>query len=110
MGTHDLYALMPLTNHIVIGWRVPDDAQAELPAAFCDLAAFQLRMAMEGYFIRGAIAVGDAYVDEIAVFGEALIEAYEGESRLARDPRIILTESAVNSVRQLRDDHHHYRL
>ncbi len=99
MGRHDLYALKAFTDNIVIGWPVHDDAEAELAGAFSDLAAFQLRLAMEGYFIRGAISVGDAYVDEIAVFGEALIEAYDGERKLARDPRIILTESAVAAVK-----------
>jgi hypothetical protein len=44
--------------------------------------------------------VGKAYIDEIAVFGDALIEAYKGESELARDPRIILTSSAVEAVKR----------
>jgi hypothetical protein len=56
-------------------------------------------MAIEGFFVRGAISVGDAYVDDVAVFGDALVEAYEGEGR-ARDPRVILTDSAVEAVKQ----------
>lgn len=48
--------------------------------------------------MRGAISVGSAYVDEIAVFGGALLEAYAGESTLARDPRIVLTGSARQYV------------
>jgi hypothetical protein len=39
-------------------------------------------------------------VDEIAVFGNALNEAYLAESQLTRDPRIVLTRSAVDTVRQ----------
>ena len=57
-------------------------------------------MAIEGFFLRGALSVGDAYVDEIAVFGGALMEAYVAESTLARDPRIILTNTAIAAVKR----------
>ncbi len=57
-------------------------------------------MVVEGFFLRGALSVGDAYIDEIAVFGTALIEARDGESSLARDPRIILTSSAVEAIKK----------
>jgi hypothetical protein len=57
-------------------------------------------MALEGFFIRGAISIGEVYIDDIAVFGDALTQAHTGESRLARDPRIILTASAVTAVKQ----------
>lgn len=59
---------------------------------------FQLIMANDGYFIRGAISLAPAYIDDIAVFGEALNEAYIGESNQARDPRIILMPTATNAV------------
>ena len=57
-------------------------------------------MILEGYFVRGAISFGDVYIDEIAVFGPALIDAHNGEEKLARDPRIILTEEAVKIVKK----------
>ena len=99
-GEHyDLYALKAFTDNIVIGWPIGDDAENEIGDAFDKVGAFQFQMAIEGFFVRGGISVGDAYVDDIAVFGGALIEAYEGESKLARDPRIILTSSAVETVK-----------
>lgn len=96
----DRYALKAFTDNIVIGWPVRDDAESEFGDAFFKLGAFQFQMVLEGYFIRGALSVGNAYVDEVAVFGDALMEAYQGESSLARDPRIILTESAVKTTKQ----------
>ena len=57
-------------------------------------------MILNGFFVRGAISVGEAYIDEIAVFGEALIDAYVGESKVARDPRIVLTDKAVSLVKE----------
>lgn len=96
---HDLYALKAFTDNIVMGWPVRDDAEIEIGDAFDKVSSFQFQMAIKGFFVRGAISVGDAYVDDIAVFGGALIEAYEGESMLARDPRIILTSTAVETVK-----------
>lgn len=96
----DDYALKAFTDNIVMGWPIRDDAEYELECAFSKLAFFQLQMVTSGFFIRGAISVGTAYIDEIAVFGKALTEAHKGESSLARDPRIILTTSAVNAARE----------
>jgi hypothetical protein len=100
MRTTDFYALKAFTDNIVIGWPVHDDAESEFGSAFLKLGNFQFQMVLAGFFVRGAIAVGDAYVEETVVFGSALLEAYNGESKLARDPRIILTESAVAAAKQ----------
>ena len=107
----DLHALVAFTDNIVIGWPVDpwglpeieldpilDDAESQLGLAFMGLAGFQFEMANAGFFVRGAVAVGDAYVDEYCVFGEGLLEAHEGESSGARDPRIVLTPSARDRV------------
>ena len=95
LGKKDFYALKAFTDNIAIGWPINDDAEVEFGNAFMRLRQFQFQMTIDGFFLRGALSVGDAYVDEIAVFGDALTEAYIGESKIARDPRIILTNSAV---------------
>jgi len=57
-------------------------------------------MANEGFFIRGAISIGDVYIDDTVVVGKGFTEAYNGECQLARDPRIVLTDSSVKAVRK----------
>ncbi|MGI0014730.1 MAG: hypothetical protein ACREBU_15010 [Nitrososphaera sp.] len=52
-------------------------------------------MVNRGFFVRGAIAI-----DDMTVFGQGLLDSYDGESRDARDPRIILTNSAREAVMQ----------
>jgi hypothetical protein len=94
----DLYRIRIFTDNIVIGYPVRDDAESELGRVFSLLAYFQLEMVMHGFFLRGAIAVGDLFMDDIVVFGKGLIEAYRGERDKARDPRIILTDSATKAV------------
>lgn len=48
-----------------------------------------------GDFIRGAITVGDIYIDENFVLGEALLKAYEIETKNAIYPRIVLDKSVI---------------
>ena len=101
-GDKDHFALKAFTDNIAVGWPIgirQGDGEGELISALDDLATFQLTMVQAGFFVRGAVAVGDIYVDEIAVYGDALMEAYSGESKLAGDPRIVLTESANDLLR-----------
>ena len=95
----DRYALKAFTDNIVIGWPIRDDAESEMSDAYWKLIDFQLHMALAGFFVRGAIAIGDAYVDDVAVFGKALLEAHDAESKIARDPRIILTAPARDALK-----------
>lgn len=100
LSKKDLFALKAFTDNVVVGWPVHEDAEVELGHAFFKLGAFQFQLTLDGYFIRGAISIGDAYVDEYAVFGSALMEAHDGEAKLARDPRIILSPSAVAACKK----------
>lgn len=95
----DRFQIRAFTDNIVIGIPIHSDAEGELGEAFNKVADFQLSMTTQGFFVRGAISMGNAYVDEIAVFGPALVEAYKGESSIARDPRVILTPTVVETVR-----------
>lgn len=94
----DFHALTSFTDNIALGFPIQDDGEMESGMVFDRVARFQLQMVLEGFFIRGGIAVGEAYIDDLAVYGPALLEAYAGESELARDPRIVLTESAKTLV------------
>jgi len=104
------FVIKAFTDNIVIGWPIKRDPKFELDAALEKLAYFQFTMALEGFFIRGALSVGDAYIDDIAVFGEALMQAHTAESKLAREPRIILTESAITVVKENLERYGHPRV
>lgn len=96
----DRYKIRTFTDNIVIGYPIHDDAETELGAIFSKLADFQLVMVNKGFFVRGAIAIGDLYIDDLTVFGKGLLDAYDGESKQARDPRVVLTKSAEEAVMQ----------
>ncbi|NKL19249.1 hypothetical protein [Rhizobium leguminosarum] len=94
----DFHALTSFTDNIALGFPIQEDGEMEAGMVFERVARFQLAIVLRGFFIRGGVAVGEAYIDELAVYGPALLEAYAGESELARDPRIVLTESAKTLV------------
>ena len=96
----DRYVLKAFTDNIVIAWPIRQDGEVEIGNAYSKLSDFQFTMSLEGFFVRGGIAVGNAYVDDITVFGDGVTQAYIGESKIARDPRIVLTESAVAAVKE----------
>jgi hypothetical protein len=66
-----------------------------LPYLIYSAAALVAELFLRGIFCRGGITNGELYHRSDAIFGQALIEAYYIESRLAVFPRIIVTESIV---------------
>src|ERR1017187_2252043 len=67
--SRDFYAMKAFTDNIIIGWPLVGygrgDGEAEFGSAFFNISGFQLAMANAGFFVRGAISFGDAYVDDV---------------------------------------------
>ncbi|MBW2617970.1 MAG: hypothetical protein JRC92_03735 [Deltaproteobacteria bacterium] len=51
-----------------------------------------------GVLIRGGMTFGSVYAKENIVFGPAVIEAYELEKKIARYPRIIISEEIISKL------------
>lgn len=98
------YVLRIFTDNVVIGWPIPDhplhgDGESQLGHTFLNVAQYQLEMAVRGYLVRGGLAVGDLFMDDMVVFGPALVEAYRLESEVAVHPRVVLCDNAVRLAR-----------
>jgi hypothetical protein len=72
------------------------------------LAAAALKI---GFLIRGGVTIGNLYHAQGIVFGPAMVEAYELESRTAVYPRIVVSHTIMrrpkwiaNSLVFLKDD------
>ena len=94
----DFSTFRAFTDNVVIGRPTSFFGEEELRQAFRELSRFQMRLAMDGFFVRGGISLGNLYMDDIMVYGPALLEAIEAESSLAIDPRIVLAKSAKEAV------------
>jgi hypothetical protein len=53
---------------------------------------YQLRMSINGFFVRGALTQGPVCLTDEIIFGSALIECYQLESKASIVPRIVLAE------------------
>lgn len=60
------------------------------------VSAYQMEVALHGFFMRGAVTVGPHCGRNDVCFGPALIEAYEAERQLANWPRVIVLPNALN--------------
>lgn len=64
-------------------------------------ALSQILIAECNCFCRGAITVGNLFIDENIVLGPALNEAYYLESNIAIYPRIVFSDNAINCLKSI---------
>jgi hypothetical protein len=77
------------------------DMESEFGFILWSISEYQFEMALQGFFIRGGLSVGNLFVDDNSVYGEALIDAYELESNVAVNPIVVLCDNTMKLV-----DHH----
>ena len=75
-----------------------DDMESEFGFIMLSISKYQFEMALQGFFIRGGLSVGQLYVDDNSVYGEALLDAYELETKTAVNPIIILCTETMKLV------------
>ena len=81
------------SDNIVFAVEINDETPkySAFLTVFTMCSYFQRMLIQEcDWFSRGAITLGDFYIDENVVWGEALIRAYKLESNVAIYPRVIL--------------------
>ncbi len=88
------------TDNMVVSYPIKGDGEKELDEILDNVSEYQFNLALEGLFVRGGISVGKFYISEDIVFGPALLDAHNTESKLAIYPRIILDDKTVKSVKE----------
>ena len=81
------------SDSIVISFHVEEES--EVFFTLLELLWNQVRLIFHGMVLRGGVAFGKCHHTDKLVFGPALVEAYEIESRVAKTPRIVVSESVV---------------
>ena len=88
------------TDNVFVGAPVQTgDLATELSFVLSDIGLLQAGLIFEGFCARGAVSVGELYIDDSVVFGAAVLDAYEAE-QAARAPRVVLHSSAQAVVAQ----------
>lgn len=94
----------PVRDEVIVDPSKPTCEDKEMLGLFhvtLLMAYLQLEMVRSGgFFIRGGISIGDAFVAEDMVYSDGLIEAYKAESKQAKNPRVIFSTSAAKVIRR----------
>jgi hypothetical protein len=94
------YEVKVFTDNLVVGFpltRNPIDGESEFGQIVDEIQMLQYGLAVSGFFVRGALALGDHYMDGDFVLGDALIEAVK-QDRSGKAPCIYLAASARRQV------------
>lgn len=86
------------TDNVILAYPKFQDGEGQSGSLFMSFIDYQLEMTLNGYFLRGGIALGDYYGDDDFAYGPALIDAHDLECSKASYPRIILSDSMVKMV------------
>jgi hypothetical protein len=73
--------------------------EAAIGGLVIQAAWLQLNLISAGFFVRGGLSLGRMHLRDGLVFGPALVEAYELESKSAVHPRVVLSPAVDESQR-----------
>jgi hypothetical protein len=83
------------SDNLAFGYPCDDEADDDASATWFIIRCaqrYQLKMTMNGFFVRGALTHGPICLTDEIIFGSALIECYQLESKASIVPRIVLAE------------------
>lgn len=86
------------SDSIVISFN--DDNKLELIYLFDEIIGLLMEMIGKKIIFRGAISYGKFFHDNKILFGPALVEAYETETKAAIYPRVILDKSIIRIFKE----------
>jgi hypothetical protein len=93
----DRQRLMSFSDNLVVGSPIAeqDPGGQGLGMLLSSVQGYQLNLAARNRFLRGAIALGDLYMDDRLVTGQALVDAVDLEESVAVYPRVVLSGACV---------------
>lgn len=94
------YAFKAYVDNALLAFPIHDDGESEFGSAWFYAAWCQMNLATRGWFVRGAITVGNAFVSDDLVFGNPVIEGHNLESTIAEHPRIIISDDVAGLARR----------
>jgi hypothetical protein len=89
------WAIKYFSDNLAFGYPFEDRvADRESTAWFVVRCAqqYQLRMTLNGFFLRGAMTTGHLCLTDEIIFGASLVECYQLESKTSIVPRVLLAE------------------
>jgi hypothetical protein len=95
------WAVKFFSDNLVLGYAFEESDRDQASAAWFVIRCaqqYQLRMALNGLFLRGGLTCGPICMTDEIIFGSSLIECYQLESKASIVPRVILSEPLVKVI------------
>lgn len=92
LGLSGLSAKMFSDSIVLAGPLTPNSVVEVIEA----VAQLQISFLGEGILVRGGVAFGKHYEDSRILYSQALVNAYEIESKLARFPRVVISNDTID--------------
>ena len=54
-----------------------------------------------GWMLRGGISIGQLYIDDVLVWGDALVKAYKLEDTVANYPRVVIANDIIEELLEI---------
>ncbi|REE07626.1 hypothetical protein DFQ09_1176 [Winogradskyella pacifica] len=92
------------SDSIVISYKY--DEESQLFSTLLNLLYVSMELANKGFLTRGGVAIGKLIHTDEVVFGPALVDAYNIESKLSKYPRIIVDKNVIENGLQYHSENH----
>lgn len=96
------WGLKFFSDNLTLGYPCDAEGDESAPAAWFIVRCvqrYQLKMSVSGFFLRGGLTRGPLCITDDVIFGAALIECYQLESKASIVPRVILAEPLAQIIR-----------
>jgi len=91
--------LKSFTDNVVLAHPAfSREMESEFGLILFPIKEYQFKMALNGFFVRGGLAVGQLFMDENSVYGAALLESYRLENSVAVNPVVVLCDNTMKMV------------
>ncbi len=91
------------SDNIIIAKKITEATiKDDIYCLFSCVGHFQELAASDsvGWLLRGGITIGDLFIDDVMVWGNALLRAYELEDKIAIYPRVIIDDKVIEYISQ----------
>jgi len=79
--------------------QLTEEMESEFGFILWSIKGYQFSLALKGFFIRGGLSIGPLFIDEHNVYGQALIDAYNLENKIAVNPMVVLCDNTMELVK-----------
>ena len=91
------------SDNVIIAKKLSDEKvqrKRDIRSLLMCAGSFQEQAASEsvGWLLRGGISIGQLFIDDVMVWGEALLKSYYLEDKVANYPRIIIDKRVIGEI------------